>query len=428
MYNYGKIIPRCLIVVVSAVLVCVIVGIVLRVHEEENPKTKFLRFYSENEFMIDEARCKIPDIRPTSIKDLKLKREKLQPCDNSPLLTTVGTIVNSVVDPHESLVLEFHAERVQHYKVSAQEVNCSYQNVFREPGSDSKTYLSDVLGFISEAKNRSLLNKAHEHIYVVCYSKTKEIYRYVHSIIVQKEKFIQREKTTGIKTKKPYKVLMLGINDMSRINFHRGLPKSYNFLKGKNWFEFKGYTRLASDSSFGNVFPILTGQSANQRYMRCNPKLNTFLDDCDFIWKKFQKAGYITAFAEDQKNHSTFHARHKGFLRQPTDYYFRPFVLEAEKNLQMRNKDGIGFCLGPWQVMDYILVYVLKMNEIHANDPYFGFFYINSLNDKQLSTSPILDARLTEAIVKTLEDLNQPDLILIYFSDKGLRFEESAVR
>lgn len=136
----------------------------------------------------------------------------------------------------------------------------------------------------------------------------------------------------------------------------------------------------------------------------------------------------MTAYAEDQKTLNTFNLNHKGFQFQPTDHYFRPFVLAAEQNLEVRKKDKLAFCLGSSLYVDHILGYAMKMSQIHDSDPYFGVFYVNSLNSKQLSSSPIMDKRISESFVKTLESQDLNDTILIYFSDTGLRFEENLVR
>lgn len=424
-YNYAKIIATSLIVVSSVLIAGTIAGIILGVHKEHDTNKKFLRFYSDsNEFLIKEFRCKLPDIRPTPIKELKIKREKLQPCKNAKILTSIV----STLDYHDPLVLKLHPEYLGESGIRSKEsVNCSYCIVHRKPGNDSETYLSEIQGYFSVVNDEIVLKESTEHIYVECLSNGEEFYRNLHAIIAKKRKFLQRQKETNIKKKKPYKILIVGLNGMSRINLHRGMPNTYKFLQGNEWFDFKGYTRLANES-FGNVFTILTGQSADQRYKNCNPKRNTFLDDCDFIWKKFQEVGYITAFAEDQNHLSTFNAHHQGFRSQPTDYYFRPFILRAEKDLEVRRKDGLAFCLGQSLYMDHIFVNAMKIVSIHDNDPFFGFFYVNSLSDKQLSSSPILDNRISDSFVKTIEELNEPDMIVVYFGDRGIRFEESAVR
>lgn len=197
-----------------------------------------------------------------------------------------------------------------------------------------------------------------------------------------------------------------------------------------------------------NLFAALTGKSPTEKYGKCNPNRNTFLDDCDFIWEDYEKSGYVTTYAEDQKDHNTFNQRHKGFNKQPTDHYFRPFVTVAEgsldvnitngKSLRLSSNNvtevtmilclfsGLAYCLGKTLYMDYIFIFAQKTISIHENDPYFGLYYVNSLSDKQFSSTRPLDLKISQSFMKQHDDVN--DTIIIYFSDKGLRFETDHVR
>lgn len=92
---------------------------------------------------------------------------------------------------------------------------------------------------------------------------------------------------------------------------------------------------------------------------------NDFLDDCNFIWKEYQKAGYLTYYAEDQRNHSAFNKRHKGFRKEPTDHYFRTFVVAAEKNLEMTKYGDLAFCLAKTVYLDQLPINAMKLLHIH---------------------------------------------------------------
>jgi hypothetical protein len=159
----------------------------------------------------------------------------------------------------------------------------------------------------------------------------------------------------------------------------------------------------------------------------CDPTTNSTLDNCNFIWKDYHKSGYITLFAEDQKEFAAFNNRHKGFIRKPTDHYFRPFILAAEKILEVKKKDRISMCLGRSIYLDHIFIYLQKMLVIHKLDPSFAFAIINSLNDKQLSSSPIFDNRINSQFLSNFVDDTANDTIFIIFSDKGTRFENNEV-
>lgn len=179
------------------------------------------------------------------------------------------------------------------------------------------------------------------------------------------------------------------------------------------------------NETFLNLFAVLTGRSPTERCGRCNPLENTFLDDCNFIWNDYEKAGFVTAYAEDQKDRSTFHLRHQGFKKQPTDHYFRPFVIVAEDKLNVKFTNGLAYCLSTTLYIEHIFVYAMKMISIHEPDPFFGLFYVNSLSDKQISTAPPFDNKLSHSFLNSVDDID--DMIVVYFSDSGLRFEENEV-
>lgn len=98
----------------------------------------------------------------------------------------------------------------------------------------------------------------------------------------------------------------------------------------------------------------------------------------------------------------------------------------AEKYLEVNVTNGLAYCLGTSLYLEHIFVYAMKMITIHEHDPFFGIFYVNSLSDKQFSSSPPLDNKVSHSFLSELEDKN--DTIVIYFSDTGLRFEENQVR
>ena len=162
-------------------------------------------------------------------------------------------------------------------------------------------------------------------------------------------------------------------------------------------------------------------------HRRCDPMSNDFLDNCNFIWKSFRNAGYVTLFAEDQENMAAFNKRHKGFKDPPTDHYFRPFVLAAEKKLQVIKKGLLSMCLGKSIYLDHIFIYLQKLMSIHEPDPFFGFVFINSISDKQLSSSPVMDKRIATQFLKTLLETSTNDTIFVIFSDSGKRFEDNEV-
>lgn len=159
----------------------------------------------------------------------------------------------------------------------------------------------------------------------------------------------------------------------------------------------------------------------------CDPTSYSFLDNCNFVWKEFKHAGYVTLYAEDQKHLATFNIHHKGFKDPPTDHYFRPFVLAAENKLKVLKKGILNMCLGSSIYIDHIFIYIQKLLSIHEPDPFFGIAYVNSLSDKQLSSSPVLDKRIATQFLNIFFETSSNDTIFIVFSDSGTRFEDNEV-
>lgn len=61
----------------------------------------------------------------------------------------------------------------------------------------------------------------------------------------------------------------------------------------------------------------------------------TPMDDCPIIWRNFSRAGYVTAYVEDEPTIGTFNYKKAGFKHAPTDFYLRPFLLAAQDHMQV---------------------------------------------------------------------------------------------
>lgn len=163
---------------------------------------------------------------------------------------------------------------------------------------------------------------------------------------------------------------------------------------------------------------ILTGYNTTQTTANCDPEVPGKLDTCPFLWKDFKKNGYVTAFAEDAANLSTFNYLKEGFERQPTDYYMRPFFLKAEEMLPKVKLSGLIYCLGYKHEGEYVLDYALELVERFNSTPYFGFFWANTFSHNNISDVSSMDDRMVEYLRK----LQSSDSVIFFFSDHGMRF------
>ncbi len=134
-----------------------------------------------------------------------------------------------------------------------------------------------------------------------------------------------------------YSVLLFGIDSVSRLNFIRTLPKTLRFVEELGWAHLEGYTKIA-DNTFPNLMAILTGLNVDQLERLCWKSAKTGLDDCPIIWKNFSRMSYLTAYAEDCASIGSFNYHKYGFLNSPTDYYTRPIMIAATKNMKIKVK------------------------------------------------------------------------------------------
>lgn len=164
---------------------------------------------------------------------------------------------------------------------------------------------------------------------------------------------------------------------------------------------------------------LLAGLSEEAVYRDFNPTEKT-LDDAPFIWKDFQKAGYATAYAEDYSRIETFHYLKKGFKDYPVDYYLRPMMKAADSifNWNLLHLSCNGFKTDSEHIMDYAMEFATRFK----NDPYFGFFWMNTFSHNFISDPTSMDERFREYIMDlTISDLLD-NTILILGSDHGVRW------
>lgn len=214
-------------------------------------------------------------------------------------------------------------------------------------------------------------------------------------------------------------VLMIGIDSVSRLNLIRSMPKTMKFLREYDWLTLEGYTKVA-ENTFPNLIPILTGLSDQQLRKTCYPSQNKEIDRCPFVWKDFERRGYVTAYVEDEPKIGTFNYNKYGFARSPTDYYLRPFMLAAEQKLQVKKFSGLNFCLGPRAAADYMFDYCRDFVGTYRDVPYFALFWMNSFSHNDANDVSSMDDdvdRFFRSIMPYLDDT-----IVIFLSDHGMRW------
>lgn len=234
--------------------------------------------------------------------------------------------------------------------------------------------------------------------------------------------FIRPEPTTSEKKDGNVSVMILGLDAVSRLNFHRHMPKTSALLSELGNVEMIGYNKV-EDNTFPNLIPVLSGLSVEEfRNSRCWPADDAFFDNCRFIWDDFKNANFGTAFVEDTPRIGMFNYLKQGFFKKPTDHYPRPLMILAEDNIGHERRGNTVCCSGPRLGMTALLDYSLKIAESMSDRLYFGLFWTSSLTHDFIDYPRFGDHDLRDFFVKFNESGQLNSTIVILMSDHGIRW------
>lgn len=216
-------------------------------------------------------------------------------------------------------------------------------------------------------------------------------------------------------------VIIVGLDSVSRLNFHRTMPKTLSYLVNNlKAIEFVGFNKV-DYNTFGNLIAMLTGYSADELGNSCWRGGN--FDSCTFVWDKFKDAGYATAYCEDAAKMSLFNYFGAGFLTQPTTHDWTTFIAETEHQIG-RHLRSHNLCLGKRLVYQILLDYSLNLITTYrkVKQKFFGLFWQNSLTHDFLQYPSAGDVAYRNYLkqIKRTKMLN--DTVLIVMSDHGMRW------
>uniref|UniRef100_A0A0R3SV63 Sulfatase domain-containing protein n=2 Tax=Hymenolepis diminuta TaxID=6216 RepID=A0A0R3SV63_HYMDI len=248
-------------------------------------------------------------------------------------------------------------------------------------------------------------------------------------------------------------VLLLGIDSLSRLSWHRYLPKTvdkFAKLAESRGTIFKKY-HVVGDGTTSNLLAILTGHfeeelpesrrfemkllggqgglmesqiSGDKEY---KGSMESPLDKFPWIWNEYkQKAGYATHFIEDTPNWGTFQYRLQGFgnLKPPVDSYGRPCMVAAAYDEKYYGKQ-----LGCTASTPTHLVLLESFREfMYANShlPRFSLTFLSEMIHEEPSEA----RRVDSDVLNLLEEIDKEDergwgplanTVIILFSDHGPR-------
>ena len=186
-------------------------------------------------------------------------------------------------------------------------------------------------------------------------------------------------------------VLIIGLESVSSYDVKSGLPETYSFLQSlKDIVFYENYQNIAKNT-FANVgSALLTGLLTNgssKLFVKSDIKKfkifdQNFHDLFPFIWKEYEKAGYLTMYNEDNFKTNMFVNKKKGFRLKTASFYTLPlFVyynkLKFDENMCHYNQ------LLQEKELDDLKMFMDKMNTFPNSDlPYFSFNYFKLYHNR----------------------------------------------
>jgi hypothetical protein len=256
---------------------------------------------------------------------------------------------------------------------------------------------------------------------VECSVDKKVVYKNYHAFVPIKPEVEKRIQNT-CKNRQRLSVLVLGMDSVSRLNFHRQMPKTKSVLESMHAIELLGHNTVGK-GKFPNLLPLLSGLSREELGKVCWPNRSTVFDKCNWIWKNFSAAGYRTAFGEDAVLLGLFHYWGPGFKEQPTNYYTTPFHKQVEDDIGYNRQRIAKLCVGSKMSIEVFLEYVSNFAITMSSKNSFALFWGTSLTHDFLNY-PSLGDDLHAKLLKQLQatgSLN--NTVFIFMGDYGMRWD-----
>ncbi|KAL1498108.1 hypothetical protein ABEB36_008962 [Hypothenemus hampei] len=375
----------------------------------EEPTEVDVHNEDKRSYLVSSTKCKILDLDPFS-EDAKkyFKPLKYKTCTKNDLLTYV-TKEDNIATIHIDL------EVIRQYTKGS--LSCCYSNITR---STSPKNPDDSIKISNCKEFHNNVTIMQEAVLVKCSSKNTKVYENVHTSVRITKDVQKKISSFDNTTNQPISVLFVGVDSISRLNFRRALPNTFKFVEDHKWVSLNGYNKI-DDNTFPNLMAILTGFDQLTAYKVCNPKVGGSLDKCPMLWYSYRDLGYVTGYAEDAASISTFNYLKKGFIKPPTDYYFRPYVMATEK-LNKMTVSSMAYCTGPETSGERIMNLVKDFGATFKQNPHFGFFWMNTFSHNDISTPTMMDNKLKNFLTNLDNSGITNNSLIIFLSDHGIRF------
>ena len=254
-----------------------------------------------------------------------------------------------------------------------------------------------------------------------CIASHGLVYENLHSGIAYKVQLHRRHVEHPLPDNMvPLNVLMFGFDSVSRMTWQRNLPMSHEyFVKELGAVMLKGYN-IVGDGTPAALLPILTGKTeAELPEARRGHTGANFVDGYPWIWRDFEKAGYVTQWGEDGQGYGTFQYRMLGFRDPPVDHFMRPFYLAVDKQSSKHKQ----YCLRSMPRHVNMLNWVKEFFDMYHGKPKFSFLFHSEFSHNGYNQLQWADEDLL-AFLKHMKNSGVLDgTMLILMADHGARFQ-----
>lgn len=361
-------------------------------------------------FLVLNKGCRIPAIDPYDLTSQRfIHKEEPIVCE--------GGDFPPLVDSNSS-ALFVNPDARDHFYNKSEKVDCCWRAFWRAKDQDNAVSYDEKC---TSFENSATVNT--EFVKVECSRKNENVYKDYHAFVPRKpwvEERSRKARSTFAKNEH-LSVLIVGLDSVSRLNFHRMMPKTVKALRKLGAVEMLGYTKVA-DNTYPNLVPVLSGLSQEELHDSCWQTSKKTFDDCPFLWKNFSAAGYRTIFGEDACAMTTFNYLKPGFRLPPTDYYLRPFCIASEHDIGNTHKLNADLCVGTRKTFDNLLRYTSKVASEFATDPYFALFWQASLTHDFFNYPQLGDDSYRGFVDHLAREQLLNNTALIVMSDHGMRW------
>ena len=300
------------------------------------------------------------------------------------------------------------------------EIKCTYEAIVNN--NENFKVLDPVYPMLNGSELKSDAFK------VYCKASDGNTYSNTHACIAPQSPRMVGEYS---RNSERFNVLILGLDSTSRQMYMRMLPKTHRYFTGVlGGSLLEGYN-IVGDGTTQALMPLLSGKRETEIPETRREKADaSFVDEhLEFVWKRYEKQGYVTQFAEDTPESSAFNLRLLGFKTQPVIHYMRPFYLSMADSAQsfwtsfqnlFRHKSK--YCLGSRSTYQVYLDWFKEGLESNKGKNFFSFGFISSYSHNDNSELVLID----DDIVEFLKYINNENILkntfLILMSDHGLRY------